>query len=121
MFYVPADRDSTATTNFSKWEQAFRVYSNIYTRTYPTKSTELIQYNHVGVVTVSPITAQAAQKKSVADSTRESNTCKYDHRCKECSKFNHGKHVCRKRKRQQGAATTSGNITTQAPMQETNK
>ena len=34
-------------SNFSKWEQAFRVFSNIYTRKFPHKSGELIQYNHV--------------------------------------------------------------------------
>ena len=32
--------------SFTKWEQAFRVFSNVYTQAYPGKSSELIQYNH---------------------------------------------------------------------------
>ena len=32
---------------FGKWEQAFRIFSNIYTRRFPHKSGELIQYNHM--------------------------------------------------------------------------
>ena len=34
-------------TNFSKWEQVFRVFSDIYNRHHPERSTELIQYNHI--------------------------------------------------------------------------
>ena len=33
--------------NFGKWEQAFRVFSNIYCKVNPHRSTELIEYNHV--------------------------------------------------------------------------
>ena len=39
--------DSVAITSFGRWEQAFRIYSNIYTKAHPQKSTQLIQYNHV--------------------------------------------------------------------------
>ena len=47
-FWVPAsDRTAISINSFSKWEQAFRVFSNIYTREYPNRSSELIQYNHV--------------------------------------------------------------------------
>ena len=47
-FFVPAsNRDNVAIINFSKWEQAFRVFSNIYIRAYPSRATELIQYNHI--------------------------------------------------------------------------
>ena len=47
-YFAPiADRDSTSIVNFSHWEQAFRIYSNILTRAYPAKASELIQYNHV--------------------------------------------------------------------------
>ena len=47
-FFIPAsDRESGNIHSFAKWEQAFRVFSNIYTRKYPGKATELIQYNHV--------------------------------------------------------------------------
>ena len=33
--------------NFAKWEQAFRIFCDIYTHHHPDKSPELIQYNHV--------------------------------------------------------------------------
>ena len=33
-------------TSYAKWEQAFRVFSNILTSRYPDKATELLQYNH---------------------------------------------------------------------------
>ena len=46
-FWTTATSDNTAISNYSKWEQAFRVYSNIYTNACPEKSTELIQYNHI--------------------------------------------------------------------------
>ena len=45
-FRVPA-ADGVSINNFSKWEQAFRIYSNIYTTQFPHCATELIQYNHV--------------------------------------------------------------------------
>ena len=45
-FWVPVS-ESVAINGFSHWEQAFRVYSNIYTSKFPEKSTQLIQYNHV--------------------------------------------------------------------------
>ena len=34
-------------TSFSKWEQAFRVFSNIYSKANPHRASELIEYNHV--------------------------------------------------------------------------
>ena len=47
-YWVPAqDKNSVAINSFGRWEQAFRVFSNIYSRQYPGRSTELIQYNHV--------------------------------------------------------------------------
>ena len=47
-FFVPANSgDSGNISNFSRWEQAFRVFSNIYTRRFPSRSAELIQYNHI--------------------------------------------------------------------------
>ena len=39
--------ESITISNFSRWEQAFRVFSNVYTRAHPHRATELIQYNHV--------------------------------------------------------------------------
>ena len=48
-YWVPVSyRENVGTiTNFTKWEQAFRVFSNIYTSKFPNKAGELIQYNHV--------------------------------------------------------------------------
>ena len=47
-YWVPmAERESTLINSFNKWEQAFRVYMNIYVGTHPGKATELLQYNHV--------------------------------------------------------------------------
>ena len=39
--------DTGSILSFAKWEQAFRVFSNIYTREFPQRASELIQYNHV--------------------------------------------------------------------------
>ena len=33
--------------SFARWEQAFRVYSNIYCKTNPHRAAELIEYNHI--------------------------------------------------------------------------
>ena len=47
-FFVPvSDHEGSVISSFGKWEQAFRVFSNIYTRIYPGKASELIQYNHI--------------------------------------------------------------------------
>ena len=46
--WVPvSDRDQTAINGFGKWDQAFRVYSDIYLKTNPHRAPELIQYTHV--------------------------------------------------------------------------
>ena len=48
-FFVPvSDREVSGTINsFFHWEQAFRVFSNVYTKFYLDRATELIQYNHL--------------------------------------------------------------------------
>ena len=48
-YFVPvADREcTTSVNNFKRWEQAFRIFSNIYTQFYPDRATELIQCNHI--------------------------------------------------------------------------
>ena len=47
-FWIPAsDGNAFVISNFIRWEQAFRVFSNIYTQQYPGHSSELIQYNHI--------------------------------------------------------------------------
>ena len=39
--------DAVSINNFVRWEQAFRVFANIYTQQFPKKAGELIQYNHI--------------------------------------------------------------------------
>ena len=45
-YYVPVNEGS-AITGFNKWELAFRIFSNIYTKAHPGRASELIQYNHI--------------------------------------------------------------------------
>ena len=45
-FMTMSDRGGGNITSYGKWEQAFRVFSDIYTNQYPSRATELIQYNH---------------------------------------------------------------------------
>ena len=46
-YWVPmSDRDNINISSYSKWEQAFRVFSNIYNQAFPNRSGELIQYHH---------------------------------------------------------------------------
>ena len=45
-YWVPAT-ETTSISNVIKWEQAFRVYSNIYTKQFPLCASKLIEYNHV--------------------------------------------------------------------------
>ena len=47
MYFVPANGDKLAISSFSKWEQAFRVFSDVFTRAHPERSSELVQYNHI--------------------------------------------------------------------------
>ena len=41
------DRENQQINSYHKWEQAFRVFSNILTTKYPNKATELFQYGHI--------------------------------------------------------------------------
>ena len=46
--WVPvSERDLSAVSSYLKWEQAFRVFSDIYVEANPSRAHELIQYNHV--------------------------------------------------------------------------
>ena len=46
-YWMPASAaESVQISNFVKWEQAFRLFSNVYTNTHLHKSGELIQYNY---------------------------------------------------------------------------
>ena len=44
---LAADHNSVIISNFARWEQAFHVYSNIYTKQFLAQASELIQYNHI--------------------------------------------------------------------------
>ena len=47
-YWLPvADREATTVSSYMKWEQAFRVFSNIYNDFHPHRASELIQYNHI--------------------------------------------------------------------------
>ena len=47
-YFVPSEKDgSPSITSFYRWEQAFRIFSNIYLKQHPERATELIQYNHI--------------------------------------------------------------------------
>ena len=45
-YYVPVS-EGTNITSFQRWEQAFRVFCNIYTKFHPHRASELIEYNHI--------------------------------------------------------------------------
>ena len=47
-FFVPvSEHEVSGITSFNKWEQAFRIFMNIYTQAFPGCSSELLQYNHI--------------------------------------------------------------------------
>ena len=46
-FFVPAADRSVGIISFGRWEQAFRVFSNVYLGNFPEKAMQLIQYNHI--------------------------------------------------------------------------
>lgn len=41
------DHEGTVISNYSRWEQAFHVFNNVYTSFHPHRAGELIQYGHV--------------------------------------------------------------------------
>ena len=45
-YWVPMEK-SNSINNYHKWDQAFRVYLDIYTTCYPEQTSELIQYSHI--------------------------------------------------------------------------
>ena len=45
-FYIPVN-DYQQISSFSRWEQAFRVFSAIYTKEHPHRANELLQYGHI--------------------------------------------------------------------------
>ena len=47
-YWVPmADRELSSVSSYIKWEQAFRVYMNLYAKKHPERITKLLEYNHV--------------------------------------------------------------------------
>ena len=42
----PQDNSNLSINSYYRWEQAFKVYSNVYTKAYPQRGSELIQYSH---------------------------------------------------------------------------
>ena len=46
-YFVPVEHESVSINSFHRWEQAFRIFVNFYSREHPDRSSELIQYNHV--------------------------------------------------------------------------
>ena len=42
---TPSDNNNIGISTFHKWEQAFRVFSKIYTKYHPQRATKLIQYS----------------------------------------------------------------------------
>ena len=57
--------EKVSITSFAKWEQAFRIFSNVLTTRHPDKAPELLQYNY---------TIHNAATSFVWD-----NVCAYDH------------------------------------------
>ena len=45
-YLAPVSDKEGGINSYGKWEQAFRVYSNVLTSRYPHKAPELLQYNH---------------------------------------------------------------------------
>ena len=45
-YWVPVN-ESSSINSYNKWEQAFRVYTDIYLRANPNRASELIRYTHV--------------------------------------------------------------------------
>ena len=41
------EKEGLTISNFGKWEQAFRVFTNIYTEAFPSRAKQLTQYSHV--------------------------------------------------------------------------
>ena len=46
-YFVLASESTTLINSVSRWDQAFRVFSDIYCKFNPNRSSELVQYSHV--------------------------------------------------------------------------
>ena len=45
-FWVPPNEHINI-NSYQRWEQAFRIYADVYSRAHPHRSSELIQYGHI--------------------------------------------------------------------------
>ena len=47
-YWVPAsNNEATDISSYNRWEQAFRVFSDVYVRAFPHRASELVQYSHL--------------------------------------------------------------------------
>ena len=46
-YWIPVMDKSSAITGYHRWDQAFRVFLDIYTNRFPERTSELIQYGHI--------------------------------------------------------------------------
>ena len=46
-YWVPAIDRSAGITSYTRWDQAFRVFLDVYTSRYPERTSELIEYSHI--------------------------------------------------------------------------
>ena len=42
-FWVPVKEHVGSIHNFQKWEQAFRIFTNVYVQAFPQRAAELVQ------------------------------------------------------------------------------
>ena len=47
-YWMPAcSYETMEISNYHRWDQAFRVYSDVYVRAFPNRASELVQYSHL--------------------------------------------------------------------------
>ena len=46
-FWVPNHNNQSQINSFNKWEMAFRVFTDIYLKSFPDRASEWVQYNHL--------------------------------------------------------------------------
>ena len=47
-YWIPANSsEGTSISGYGRWEQAFKVFSEIYMKVHPYRASELVQYNHL--------------------------------------------------------------------------
>ena len=46
-YWIPMTDQNQPISGYGKWDQAFRVFLDIYTTSYPNRTSELIQYGHI--------------------------------------------------------------------------